>query len=114
MIYEYGCETDGLFEIICSVKEHRNPYECPLCGQPAEQVFSNVFMQPDNMWHGEYSANLKRYFTSKSQKAQYLKQNSLQIAEPGWKEQMAEERKQKAANREKEIEKDLGKIMETL
>lgn len=107
--YEYWCNTHGHFETYKHVDEHKNPEECPVCNQLSEQVFSSVSMQPDSLWCGEYSAALGKYFTSKRQKEDYLKENNLAVVESGMDKDTKRYKKEAEEKHEKEIYKFVAK-----
>ncbi|MEL6218935.1 MAG: zinc ribbon domain-containing protein [Pseudomonadota bacterium] len=41
-VYEYMCETHGVFETIRPMADHAAPCPCPVCGQDAPRVMLTV------------------------------------------------------------------------
>lgn len=105
MVYEFECPKDGYFEIICSYKDHKNPYNCPTCGSPSDQIFTTVSMQPDDHWHGKYYENLNRSFTSKSQRDAYLKSKNLAFMDEGYREDVKRNAEHLEKKRDQEVER---------
>lgn len=123
MMYEYECPRHGKFEIICSVKEHQNPYPCPKadteagvihaikCTEMCDQLFSaRVFMQPD-IWDNTYVEALNVVVNSKAGLEEAMAQTHSRRWEAGMDKdaERAKEYKQEREDRERQkiIEKTL-------
>lgn len=82
-IYEYTCNVHGIFEHICSMAEKRKSEPCPSCGAESDWTISRVSMQPDSYWHGRFSEQLGREFTSKKSYEEAVKRSGLIHKEAG-------------------------------
>lgn len=71
-IFEFECETDGVFEALLTHVPGDGYCDCPVCGVPAPYVPSLTVMRPDTLWAG-HQVEGRGYFTSKSKLDQTMK-----------------------------------------
>lgn len=72
-LFEFECETDGIFEALLTHVPGDGHHPCPVCDIPAPYIPSLVTVRPDNMWAGHYIEG-RGYFTSKSKLDRAMKE----------------------------------------
>jgi putative FmdB family regulatory protein len=92
-IYEYTCNAHGIFERLNSMAEKRATEPCPTCGAESDWTISRVSMQPDSFWHGKYSDQFGREFTSKKSYEEAIKSSGLIPKEAGVERDVAQNKK---------------------
>jgi putative FmdB family regulatory protein len=116
LVYEYSCNSHGIFELLRPMSECDLPGACPLCRTECERVPSLSAMRPDDMWHGVTKEGYG-YFTSKSDyNAELARRNHVPLPDRQAREDFdkhadncrAENTKRLKRNMRKMWEKNLG------
>lgn len=107
-VYEFLCTNcNDVFEVIGSYSQVGQEQNCKNCNYICKKIPSRVSMQPDNFWSGQYAPNVDKWFTSKTQYHNYLRENGKIIVEKGMKTLTDQERAKVVVDKNEKTRKEI-------
>lgn len=107
-VYEFLCTNcNNVFEVIGSYNQVGQEQNCRNCNYICKKIPSRVSMQPDNFWNGQYAPNVGKWFTSKTQYQNYLREKGKIIVEKGMKTLTDQERAKVVVDKNEKTRKEI-------